>query len=329
MADTTLRQITMLGLIPRRPPGMTTAALQSALAARDFSVDLRTIQRDLVKLSAAFPLVCDESDRPRWYWAPHAETVTLPGHDSLSALSWHLVEQHLQPLLPRSLLLEIEPHFQAARGYLEQISEGKLRRWGQRVRMLPRHLQLQAPDTPTPVLDAVYQGLLQQRQIEVAYTNRDRKAPRTLILHPLALVVRDSVHYLLATVFEFSDVRQLVLHRMSDARLLDDAAKEPPDFDLDRYIREGGFDYARGLQIGLVARFDAAAAKSLLETPLSADQTHVGLDDGRVEIRATLIDSERLRWWLKAFGSEVEVVGPEQLRQSLREDAEKTMRRYD
>ncbi len=327
--DTLLRQISMLGLIPRRAPGITTAGLQSVLATRDFRVDLRTIQRDLVKLSVAFPLICDESDRPRWYWALHAEAVTLPGHDSLSALSWHLVEQHLQPLLPRSLLREIEPHFQAARGYLEKVSEGNLRRWSQRVRMLPRHLHLQAPDTPTHVLDVAYQGLLLQRQIEAAYTSREREAPRALILHPLALVIRDSVHYLLATVFNFSDVRQLVLHRMSDARLLDDAAKEPPDFDLDEYIREGGFDYSRGQQIGLVARFDAGAAKSLLETPLSADQAHAELEDGRVEIRATLSDSERLRWWLKAFGSEVEVVEPEQLRQSLREDAEKTLSRYD
>lgn len=319
----------MLGLIPRRPPGLTTGALQAALAARDFRADLRTIQRDLIKLSVPFPLMCDESDRPRWYWAPHAKAVTLPGHDSLSALSWHLMEQHIQPLLPRSLLREIEPHFRAARGYLEQVSEGNLLRWSQRVRMLPRHLQLQAPDTSAAVLDAVYQGLLQQRQIEVIYNNRASQEPRTLILHPLALVVRDSVHYLLATVFEFTDVRQLVLHRMSEARLLDARASEPQDFDLENYIREGGFDYSRGQQIRLIARFDAAAAKSLLETPLSTEQENIELKDGRVEIRATLNESERLRWWLMAFGSEVEVVEPEHLRLALREDAEKVLKRYD
>lgn len=326
--DTLLRQITMLGLIPRRAPGVTTAGLQSALATRDFRVDLRTIQRDLVKLSVAFPLICDESDRPRWYWAPHAVAVSLPGHDSLSALSWHLVEQHLQPLLPRSLLQEIAPHFQAARGYLERVSEGNLRRWSQRVRILPRHLQLEAPDTPVQVLDVVYQGLLHRQQIEVVYASRAREEPRVLTLHPLALVVRDSAYYLLATVFDFTDIRQLVLHRMKAARLIDEASNEPQGFDLDSYIREGGFDYARGHQVWLVARFDASAAKNLLETPLTPDQTHIELEDGRVEIQAMISDSERLRWWLKAFGPEVEVVEPENLRQSLREDAEKVLRRY-
>lgn len=57
MPDTTLRQITMLSLVPRRPPGITTEALRSALAARDFDVNLRTVQRDLVRLSVPFPLV--------------------------------------------------------------------------------------------------------------------------------------------------------------------------------------------------------------------------------------------------------------------------------
>ena len=329
MPDTTLRQITMLSLVPRRPPGMTTEALQSALATRDFSVTLRTIQRDLVKLSAPFPLICDEGDPPRWYWAPHAETVTLPGHDPLSALSWQLIEQHLQPLLPRSLLEEIEPHFDAARGFLERTGTGRLQRWSQRVRILPRSMQLQPPEIPPQVLDVVYQGLLEKRQIEVDYTSRTREEPRHLTLHPLALVVRDSIHYLLATVWDFTDIRQLVLHRMDSADLLNDRINEPKDFNLDHYIHEGGFDYSHGRQIKLTARFEAYAGKALLETPLAPDQSHRQLEDDRIEINATVTDSEQLRWWLTGFGSNVEVIAPDHLREHMRKDAEALMQAYN
>lgn len=328
MPDTTLRQITMLSLVPRRPPGITTESIRTALAARDFDVNLRTIQRDLVKLSGPFPLTCDEGDSPRWHWAPHAETVTLPGHDPVSALSWQLIEQHLQPLLPRSLTHEIQPHFDAARGYLENTDAGSFRRWTKRVRILPRSMQLQAPEISPDVLDAVYQGLLEKRQVEVDYTNRSSEAPRRMTLHPLALVVRDSVHYLLATVWDFTDIRQLVLHRMSAAHLLEDAANEPEDFELDEYIREGGFDYSSGEKIALVARFDAYAGKALLETPLSLDQTHELLDNGPIEIHATVHDSEQLRWWLMGFGSGVEVIAPEHLREDMRKDAEALLEMY-
>ena len=322
MPDTTLRQITMLSLVPRRAPGITTEALRSALAARDFEVNLRTIQRDLVKLSAPFPLICDEGDPPRWHWAPHAEAITLPGHDPVSALSWQLIEQHLQPVLPRSLADEIQPHFDAARGFLESTDAGNFRRWTHRVRILPRSMQLHAPEIPTDVLDAVYQGLLEKRQVEVDYTNRTSEAPRRMTLHPLALVVRDSVHYLLATVWDFTDVRQMVLHRMSSARLLEESAQEPPGFDLDDYIRQGGFDYSSGEKIALMARFDAYAGKALLETPLTPEQTHEILEDGRIEIRASINDSEQLRWWLMGFGRGVEVIAPENLQQDLRQEVE-------
>ncbi len=322
MPDTTLRQITMLRLVPRREPGITTEQLRKSLADRDFDVNLRTIQRDLVKLSAQFPLTCDETDPLRWYWAPHAEAVTLPGHDPLSALSWQMIAQHLQPILPRSLLREIEPHFAAARGFLEASSDGKLQRWTQRVRLLPRTMQLMAPEIPKDVLDAVYQGLLEQRQVEVEYTSRDREHPIQLTLHPLALVVRDQIHYLLATVLNFTDIRQLVLHRMNSARLLDEPAKEPSNFDLDDYIQQGGFDYASGQKINLIARFEPYAAKALLETPLSSDQSHKTLENGDIEIHATVNDSDQLRWWLMGYGSGVEVVAPKHLREKLRNDAE-------
>jgi len=319
----------MLSLVPRRPPGITTESLREALAARDFDVNLRTIQRDLVKLSAPFPLICDEDEPPRWYWAPHAETVTLPGHDPVSALSWQLIEQHLQPLLPRSLTHEIQPHFDSARGFLEATDVGSFRRWARRVRILPRSMQLHAPEISPDVLDAVYQGLLEQRRVEVDYTNRSREAPRRMVLHPLALVVRDSVHYLLATVWDFTDIRQLVLHRMSSARLLEEGASEPRDFDLDDYIRQGGFDYSSGEQIALVARFDSYAGKALLETPLDPEQSHEILDDGRIEIRATVNDSQQLRWWLMGFGSGVEVIAPDHLRADMRKDAEALLKMYE
>lgn len=322
MPDTTLRQITMLRQVPRRPPGITTEALRSKLAAWDFDVNLRTIQRDLVKLSGPFPLTCDEADPPRWYWADRAEAITIPGHDPLSALSWQLIEQHLQPLLPRSLLHEIEPHFVAARGFLEATDAGHFRRWSKRVRILPRSMQLQAPEIPPDVLDTVYQGLLEQRQIEVDYTSRTRETPKKLTLHPLGLVVRDSVHYLLATVFDFIDIRQLVLHRMSSARPLEASSNEPPRFSLDDYIQQGRFDYASGQKIKLIARFDAYAGKALLETPLSDDQTHKVMDDERIEIRANINDSDQLRWWLMGYGSGVEVIAPRQLRDYMRKDAE-------
>ena len=328
MPDPTLRQITMLGLVPRRPPGRTTHEFQTALSERDFEVDLRTIQRDLDRLSARFPLTYDESRHRRWYWAPHSAALSLTGHDLFSALTWQLIERHLKPILPRTLQREAEPQFESARGFLESADAGKYRRWTQRVRILSRAMHLQSPEIESEVIDAVYQGLLESRQVRVHYRSRGQDEARWLTVHPLAMVARDAVYYLLVTVQGYTDIRQLVLHRMERAELLSERVREPEAFDLDEYIDQGGFSYSRGRRIGLVLRFDNYAGQHVIETPLSSDQIHRELNDGRIEIRADVMDSEQLRWWLMGFGSGVEVVKPAALRRYMRDDARALVELY-
>ena len=64
MADTLLRQWTMLRLIPRAPRKIETAALERLLFEEGFEVNRRSIQRDLNTLSTRFPLLCDMREKP-------------------------------------------------------------------------------------------------------------------------------------------------------------------------------------------------------------------------------------------------------------------------
>lgn len=318
MADATLRQITMLQLLPRRPPGRTTTALASALEERGFRANLRTIQRDLNRLSAAYPLTTDDSNPPGWYWARGSESVSLPGQDPFSALTWQLIEQHLKPALPIALQREAEPQFREARQLLSSMADRKFRRWTKRVRIHPRSMTLHSPEVRQEILEAVYRGLFDSRQIRIRYKRRGDSKSREMNIHPLALVIRDGLMYVLVTVDDFTDVRQTVLHRYQRAELLPDPAREPADFDLDTYIEQGGFDYAHGRSIRLVARFDPDAGFHLLETPLAKNQTVRNLPDRRLEVTARVADSEQLRWWLLGFGCYVEVVKPAALRRFMR-----------
>jgi predicted DNA-binding transcriptional regulator YafY len=67
--------------------------------------------------------------------------------------------------------------------------------------------------------------------------------------------------------------------------------------------------------IRLDARFTAAAANHLHETPLAEDQRIGDEADGRVRVRATVADTPQLRWWLLGFGDAVTVQAPAELRQ--------------
>ena len=66
-----VRTMTMLTLLPLKPPGRTAQQITDALANRGYRIDKRTVERNLAELSARFPIVCAEETTPYcWYWVP-------------------------------------------------------------------------------------------------------------------------------------------------------------------------------------------------------------------------------------------------------------------
>ena len=55
------------------------------------------------------------------------------------------------------------------------------------------------------------------------------------------------------------------------------------------------------------------AAFHLPETKLALDQTVEFSKDGRIRVKATVADSDELRWWLRGYRADVEVKKPRQL----------------
>ena len=328
MSDSTLRHIKMLELIPRRQPGLTASELKVRLAERDFEIDLRTVQRDLNYLSRVYAIL-SEGERPqRWFWALDAMALSLPAQDAHSALMWRLIEEHLRPLLPRAIQRDAEPQFAAARAYLETLGEGKVARWKERVRVIPRAYQLQVPEIPADVMTAVQDALFQGCQLQVEYRSRGAGRSKSWRAHPLGLVMREGIMYILATIEDYTDLRQLVAHRVLSASVVDEPVQEPEGFDLDAYIAAGGFSYVETGPIRLKIRVDPYAAEHLLESPISSDQKSRPVPDDRIEFSASVVDTNQLRWWLTGFGDAVEVIEPVELRKAMAEQAEAVTRMY-
>jgi predicted DNA-binding transcriptional regulator YafY len=103
---------------------------------------------------------------------------------------------------------------------------------------------------------------------------------------------------------------------------------EPPDFDLDAYIaRELTFPI--GGTIRLVLLFgNKADVQRLEEAPVSVDQEIVARKDGMFELAATVEDTLQLHWWLRGYGTRVEVIAPESLRKEFAEMSLKLSERY-
>lgn len=329
MNDTLLRHWRMLREIPRHPRRISTADLKQRLAAAGFDTTLRTIQRDLVKLSGALPLLADDSKPQGWSWEAHAPQMDLPTLEPQAALVFHLAERYLQPLLPASSLDYLSPWFRTATGVLDNQGNG-LSAWRNKVRVLAPGQPTQPPVIDSEVQSVVTQALLLNRRIAVTYRPRSAKADKDYEVSPLGLVVRDQVPYLVCTLREYQDVKQLVLSRMHSAQLLKTPARGLESFDLDQYIAQGEFDWPleTGRTLKLVADFDRPVATVFIERPLDANQVIEDIDEKTVRLTATVLDTKEIRRWLLEFGARAEVIAPESLRSEMKTVIAGMNRRY-
>lgn len=328
--DTLIRHWRMLREIPRYPRRISTADLQQRLAAAGFDTTIRTIQRDLIKLSASLPLVSDDSKPQGWSFEANTLQMDLPTLEPQAALIFHLAELHLQPLLPASTLKYLSPWFRTATGVLDNQGNG-LSGWRKKVRVLSPGQPQKPPAINSDIQAIVTQSLLLGRRLDILYRPRTANyEEKRYEANPLGLVVRDQVIYLICTLRDYNDIRQLVLNRIAEAQLLETPARQIKDFDIDHYIAQGEFDWPleTSKTIRLVARFDRIVASTFIERPLDPAQIVEDIDDNTVQLTATVLDTKEIRRWLMDFGAHAEVISPKSLRDEMKAIIRDMSQRY-
>ena len=321
--DTTLRNLATLAAIPTPPRRKTTREIREELVAlnSDFEVDVRSVQRDLERLSGLFPITSDTEGRANcWYWIDQHALTQIPSMSGPTAFALKLASEYLKPIMPPSVLRQLEAYFKHADTVLGDTSLG---RWTDRAAIIRQGPMLKPPVVRDDVQEAVYAALLENRRVEVAYRSKARAPADRIVLNPLGLVVRAGIVYLVATSWHYEDVRHYVLHRMREAKLLDEPAERLAGFRLADHVREDRrFSYPLSAgRLELKALFDADAAIHLTESRLSANHRATAQPDGRTLIEATVPDTADLRWWLLGFGAGVEVLGPAGLRAEFADQA--------
>lgn len=317
--NTIARQWELLKQLPARPPGITASELVQALQERGFMISKRSVERDLRDLSLIFPLQCNDKGIPHgWHWMKGA-ALDLPALSVADALSLRLLQDYLQTLLPASIVAVLQPRFAEAARKLEQLTEtNTAASWMDKVRVVPATLPLLPAEVPEGVMETVQSALMQNYQLDCDYCSASGEES-TRQLHPLALVQRGPVSYLVATANESEEERLYALHRMRRAEMIETPAERPNGFDIDAYIASGALQFGNGKSLRLRAKINEVLASHLGETPLSEDM-QINCRNEEYTLTATIADSWQLRWWLLSWGSAVEVLGPKKLRVELSDE---------
>lgn len=330
--DTLNRQWLMLQCIPRQPQKIDARSLVERLHAEGHAVTKRTVERDLAALAASFPLVVDNRSKPfGWSWTREARSFSLPGMSPLQALVLTLAHANLDALLPAHLSSALSPYFQQARSVLQQATgTNALADWSDKVAVVEPTQPLLAPPIQEAAIAAVHEALLGNRQLKLRYHSRSAGGPMPYRVHPLGVVYRGTIGYLVGTIDDYTDPRQFALHRIAQAEVVDEAVCTIEGFVLGDYAHSGAFGFMDNGPIKLVLRMEVPAAQHLHETPLSEDQLiELDLEPGWVRIAATVRDTSQLRWWLLGFGDQVEVMEPLPFRRFINDIVASAVNLYD
>lgn len=316
--DTLLRQWEILKCLPRHGNGMTAVQLQQTLHDRGFKVSKRQVLRDLEVLSGIFPLLCNDKGQPYgWRWADGA-ACDIPGITTAEALSLVLAEEAIRPFLPQALAKVMQPQFDLAKHKLQALgTEHPLNRWQDKIASVPPTMPLLPPVIDPQVLSSIQEAVLQERQVEVEYRRLTADAAEPILLHTLGLILRGNIMYLVATAYEYKDVRFYALHRMCGVIVREEQREMPRGFALAQYLEQGHghFKSSEGF-IRLKAIVSQELGQVLLETPLSSDQ----VIENKAEacyLTATVPDTWQLEWWLLAQYEQTIVLQPKSVRIKL------------
>ncbi len=317
----------LLRYIPRGPRKIDVNRLHEIATKRRHAVDVRTIQRDLNKLSTDFPIRSDNGRPQGWWWEKDAPSSNLTGMDPTTAMAFLLLESQIQGMVPPSTERFLRPMFQHAARIAQKLDEGKAARFVPRLIAEPDRLGRPPPELDQTVQEVVTEALYHERQLEVVYHPPD-KPPRTHQINALGLIGRAPDLRLLVSRAAGGSPFQMLVQRISTATLLDSPTDFAEGFDLPGWVRTRTTSYAYSdepIPIVLAVRPEVIGA--FRSRKLSEDQ-RIDKGDPWFRVRATVMDTASLRSWLLGFEGKVVVRGPESLVEGMRSAVQGLMEGY-
>jgi predicted DNA-binding transcriptional regulator YafY len=313
--DTLLRYLQLLQLLPVVPNKKSTTQLRSELSQLDqaYAVSARTTQRDLEKLSLIFPITNEQVGRSYyWYWADQTSYAQFPAMGKAQALALILADKYLDKVLPPDVHNLLSAYIAKASSILAESDlsdvEEKIIRIESGPALIHKKIDIE-------VRQQVFDAVLQEKQLTLHYKNQVGTKKVFEHLHPLGIVIKDNVSYLVAFTMPNKYKMQFALHRIKKALISTDNAHKDNKYTLQSYIfEESEFSYPiTHDEIKLKLRIDSSLVSYFQENSLSSNQK-VKQVDGKWLVNVTTGDNADLRWWLLSFGDKVEVISPASLR---------------
>ena len=288
----------------------TRGRVTAAQVADELEVSERTARRDLEALSVAgVPVYSQQGRGGGWSLIGGART-DLSGLNAAEARALFMVAGPSSSATPevraalRKLVRALPETFRAdAQAAANAVFVDPVA-WG-------------SASAPQPVfLEALQQAVVDGVQVRLGYAARDR-ARTTRIVHPLGLVMKGAVWYLMADTA--AGMRTFRVGRVTAVERTDDPVVRPDGFDLGELWQSIAAEIDDRRITAWATALTAPEMVPMLRAMFGANLVVGGpTSDGRIEVRIGGRWSGSLASSLAGFGAQLEVVAPIELRDTLR-----------
>lgn len=322
---TSIRHWTLIRTLSASRSGYTLREL-----AEEFGVSEKTIRRDLAAIDCAgFGLMgIDESNgRKRWRLEPSSGDLSAPVLDSVEAASLFLGRRCLDPLAG-TMLWEAA---QSAFAKLRQLFQPDALRYLQTLARTIHETRIGVSDYSgrADVIDDLMAGVRGSNVTRLLYHPLRTETPVSYTLYPHGIVWHRGTLYLVATYRDRIEPRHFKIDRIHDVQILDETFERPDAFDLREHLQHSFGVYQKTGPLKTVKiRFDESAARFVSEHQWHSSQRIDAQPNGSLIVHLELSDLTEVRSWIMSFGSQVTVLAPESLRNSIRDELTKVLEKY-
>jgi predicted DNA-binding transcriptional regulator YafY len=281
----------------------------------------RTIRRDLEALETRFPLVTDRIGKQvRWRLMDGYQRIPPLSFSPTELMALVFSRNLLKPLDGTELKASLDSVLRKATAALPPEGEAYVRQMQSSFSVgLGSHKTYRQHQQ---TIDQLTRAITQARTVQMRYYSASRDRTERREVDPYRLWYTDGALYLIGYCHRRREVRIFAVDRIRSLALTNHPWQLPLGFDVDAYVRDA-LVVMRGKPIDVTLQFDRATTAWAKDRQWHPSQ-QLAIDvDGGMTMTLRVADTRELEGWILHFGSGVQVLHPESLRERVREEARK------
>ena len=196
-----------------------------------------------------------------------------------------------------------------------------------------KDLQRQILFEPVPageqLLPVIIESLRDKRVLRITHQSFHKTKPSTFPVYPYCLKMFRQRWYMLAFSPDTDDIRTYALDRIQAVEPTSKTYSIPKDFDAEKYFKNTyGVSNIHGKVENVEIKMEAYQANYLRTLPLHSSQQEIERNEAYSVFRYRIVPSFEFIQELRKYGSALQVLQPQRLRDQLRKDLECQLSKY-